>query len=250
MTVRALIAEDEQLLREHLKKKLAQLWPELEIVAEAADGVEAVEMVEAHKPQVAFLDIHMPEMTGLQAAAAIGNQCHVVFVTAYDQYALEAFEKGAVDYIVKPVKDDRLSATIGRLKARLASPPADLSSLLKDLARTVAGDKKQFLRWIRASQGNTLKMIAVDDVLFFDADSKYTRVVTNQGESLIRTPLKELTDELDPDKFWQIHRSTIVNVNAIASVTRDFRGDATIKLAGSNETLRVSRAYSHLFKQM
>jgi DNA-binding LytR/AlgR family response regulator len=247
---KVLIAEDEQVLRIHLRKKIETVWPEAVIVADCADGLSAVEKIHELSPDVAFLDIHMPEMTGLEVAREAGNTCHVVFVTAYDQYAIEAFDKGAVDYLVKPINDERLSKTVERLKERMSSSaPADLSSLIATL-RQAGGTGKEYLRWIKASQGQALKMVPVSDVLFFNSDEKYTRVVTEAGELLIRKPMKELQEELDPNQFWQIHRSTMVRANAIDKVTRDFRGDATVHMKGIKETLKVSRPFSHLFKQM
>lgn len=250
--VKILIAEDEFVLREHFKKKLAAVWPEAQVVAECEDGLSAIEQFEATAPAICFLDIHMPEMTGLEVAREIGGRAHVVFVTAYDHYAIEAFEKGAVDYLVKPINEERLAVTVERLKARLTHAPADLSELIATLRalKASATGTPEYLRWIKASQGQALKMVSVDDVLFFNSDEKYTRVVTQEGELLIRKPMKELQTELDPAKFWQIHRSTIVRVTAIDKVTRDFRGDATVHVKGSKETLKVSRPYSHLFKQM
>jgi DNA-binding LytR/AlgR family response regulator len=249
---KVLIAEDEFVLREHFKRKLAALWPEATVVAECEDGLSAIEHAHSAQPDVCFLDIQMPEMTGLEAAREIGDAAHIVFVTAYDQYAIEAFEKGAVDYLVKPINDERLILTIERLKERLSQAPNDLSDLLATLrgAKAAAGGAPEYLRWIKASQGQALKMVAVDDVLFFNSDEKYTRVVLAEGELLIRKPMKELQDELDPAKFWQIHRSTMVRVTAIDKVTRDFRGDATVHVKDCKESLKVSRPFSHLFKQM
>ncbi len=248
---KVLIAEDELVLRQHFRKKLESVWPEANIVAECADGLDAIEQIEALAPDVCFLDIHMPEMTGLEVAREAGDRCHIVFVTAYDQYAIEAFDKGAVDYLVKPINDERLQKTVERLKERMTSAPADLSQLIATLrASTAPGGQREFLRWIKASQGAALKMVAVSDVLFFNSDEKYTRVVLPEGELLIRKPMKELTEEIDPQQFWQIHRSTMVRVTAIEKVTRDFRGDATVHIKGSREALKVSRPFSHLFKQM
>jgi DNA-binding LytR/AlgR family response regulator len=249
---KVLIAEDETVLRQHFAKKLAAVWPEAQIVAQCADGLSAIEKIDELAPQVCFLDIHMPEMTGLEVAREAGDRCHIVFVTAYDQYAIEAFEKGAVDYLVKPINEERLAITVARLKERLNSTPADLSSLIATLrgARGETGTHREFLRWIKASQGTALKMVPVTDVLFFNSDEKYTRVVTAEGELLIRKPMKELQDELDPSIFWQIHRSTMVRADAIEKVTRDFRGDATVHIKNVRESLKVSRPFSHLFKQM
>jgi DNA-binding LytR/AlgR family response regulator len=261
---RAVIADDERLLREQLRARLAEVWPELEIVAEARNGEEAVEAVREQRPDLAFLDIRMPGMTGVEAARRIGDACHVVFITAYSEYAVEAFEQGAVDYVLKPADRERLALTVQRLRQRLGSPPADLSSLLQRLATRLDqvaaapgesaavpdGASRQFLQWIQASMGQQLRMIPVAEVLFFTSDEKYTRVQTEGYEALIRKPIRELVDELDPEAFWQIHRSTIVNVRAIAGVTRDLRGRQLVQLRNHPEKLEVSRNYTHLFKQM
>jgi DNA-binding LytR/AlgR family response regulator len=197
-----------------------------------------------------FLDIQMPELTGVEVARHVGSRSHVVFVTAYDQYAIQAFETGAVDYVLKPATDERLGKTIERLKAKLSTPPADLNSVLARLSEQLAGSKRERMQWIKATVGQTLRMIPVGEVLFFQSDEKYTRVALAEGEALIKTPIRELIDGLDPEVFWQIHRSTLVNVAAIAGVTRDFRGQAHVKIKGKDESLVVSRIYSHLFKQM
>jgi DNA-binding LytR/AlgR family response regulator len=245
----AILAEDEPILRAQLEHKLAKLWPELDIVACVEDGAAALEALEERVPDLMFLDIQMPEMTGLEVARHVGARSHVVFVTAYDQYAIQAFETGAVDYVLKPVTDERLAVTIERLKAKVATPPQDLTALISQIARQVNG-KRERLQWIKATVGQQLRLIPVGDVLFFQSDEKYTRVVTRDSEALIKTPIRELLDGLDPEAFWQIHRSTIVNAGAIAAVTRDFRGQAHVKLKGCEESLVVSRIYSHLFKQM
>jgi DNA-binding LytR/AlgR family response regulator len=247
----AILAEDEPILRAQLEAKLEKLWPELEIIASVEDGVAAMEALEDRAPDFMFLDIQMPEMTGVEVARHVGARAHVVFVTAYDQYAIQAFETGAVDYILKPYTDERLAVTVERLKQKLATPPPDLQSIVSQLATQLRGGAaKEKLQWIKASFGQNLRLIPVADVLFFQSDEKYTRVVTEEAEALIKTPIRELLDGLDPEAFWQIHRSAIVNVNAIAGVTRDFRGQAHIKVKGKDETLTVSRIYSHLFKQM
>ncbi len=245
----AIIAEDEAILRTQLATKLAKLWPELEIVAEVEDGAAALEALEERAPDFMFLDIRMPEMTGVEVARLVGDRSHVVFVTAYDEYAIQAFEAGAVDYILKPATDDRLVLTIDRLKEKLATKPQDLTAVLARIAEQI-GPKLERLQWIKATVGPNLRLIPVADVLFFQSDEKYTRVVTIEGEALIKTPIRELQDGLDPEVFWQIHRSTLVNVNAIAAVTRDFRGQAHVKVKGRDDSLVVSRIYSHLFKQM
>ena len=244
----ALIAEDEPLLRAQLRTRLAEAWPELAIVAEAGNGAEAVTLAATHKPDVAFLDIRMPVRSGLEAARDIGAACHVVFVTAYDEYAVAAFEEGAVDYVLKPPTPERIAKVVARLKGRLGSAPLDLSTLIARL--TDGGDGKGALRWIRASLGASMQLIAVADILYFRAEDKYTKVVTREGEALIRKPIKELYDELDPDAFWQIHRGTIVNLAAIARVERDWRGEPLVVLRGREETLPVSRSFAHRFKAM
>jgi DNA-binding LytR/AlgR family response regulator len=245
----AILAEDETILRTQLETKLRRLWPELEIIASVEDGAAALEALEDRAPDFMFLDIQMPEMTGVEVARLVRDRSHVVFVTAYDQYAIQAFETGAVDYILKPASDERLAVTIGRLKAKLATPPVDLNAVLAKLTEHLGG-KKERLQWIKATLGQNLRLIPVSDVLFFQSDDKYTRVVTADNEALIKTSIRELLDGLDPEVFWQIHRSTLVNVDAIAAVTRDFRGQAHVKIKGKDEALVVSRIYSHLFKQM
>ena len=247
--MRALIADDEPLLRADLKTRLGRLWPELAICAEAADGNAALEAFERERPDLAFLDIRMPGRSGLEVAAAISGRCHIVFVTAYDLHAVEAFERGAHDYVVKPVSDARLQTMVARLRERIAGPPPQLDALLRELSARLPA-RREFLRWIKASQGNALKLVPIEQVLFFHADDKYTRVVTAEGESLIRKPIRELTDELDPEQFWQIHRSTVVNAAAIAGVTRDSVGRIRVKVKGASDSLEVSRSFAHLFRQM
>jgi DNA-binding LytR/AlgR family response regulator len=246
----AILAEDEPILRTQLEGKLAKLWPELEITASVEDGAAALEALEDRVPDFMFLDIQMPEMTGVEVARHVAGRAHVVFVTAYDQYAIQAFETGAVDYILKPATDERLAVTIERLKAKLATPPADLNAVLTRINEQLGGGKREKLQWIKATVGQNLRLIPVSEVLFFQSDEKYTRVVLADSEALIKTPIRELLDGLDPELFWQIHRSTLVNANAIAAVTRDFRGQAHVKIKGKDDSLVVSRIYSHLFKQM
>ena len=254
--VRAIIADDERLMREQLRMRLAEVWPELEIVAEAKNGAEAVEAVFEHRPDLAFLDIRMPGMTGVEAAREIGTACHVVFITAYSEYAVEAFQQGAVDYVLKPAERERLELTVARLKQRVGEKPADLRQLLSTLSDRLAQAEgkpepgKQHLQWIQASMGQQLRLIPVSEVLFFTSDEKYTRVQTAGYEALIRKPIKELVDELDPQLFWQIHRSTLVNAKAIAGVSRDLRGRQLVAVKGHPEKLEVSRSYTHLFKGM
>lgn len=250
----AVVAEDEAALRGELVEQLGKLWPELSIVGEAADGLEALRLLDQHQPDLLFLDIEMPGATGIDVARQVNGRAHVVFVTAYDQYAIAAFDQGAVDYLLKPLAGARLFTAITRLKARLGQghAPAPLAGVLDQItqrpAPTAAAPAP--LRWINASVGQTLRLITVDEVMFFQSDNKYTRLGLKDGEALIRKPLKELIDELDPQQFWQIHRSTLVNVNAIASVSRDFRGRMQIKLKHGSENLLVAESCAHLFRQM
>jgi DNA-binding LytR/AlgR family response regulator len=241
-----MVAEDEPLLREELVELLGSLWPELQIVAQAGDGIAALQALEAHAPDVLFLDIQMPGLTGLEVARQASGRCHVVFVTAYDHHTLAAFEQGAADYVLKPATAARLATTVGRLKERIGLPAPQIDGLLRE----IGGPQRGFLRWINASHGQTVRVITVDDVCYFQADSKYTRVVTAAEESLIRKPVRELGLELDPSCFWQIHRATIVNVHAIAGVVRDQRGRTQVRLKRRDELLAVSDAYTQLFRQM
>jgi DNA-binding LytR/AlgR family response regulator len=244
----ALIAEDEPLLRAQLRARLAAAWPELAIVAEAANGAEALALAATHNPDIAFLDIRMPVRTGLDVARELGSRCHIVFVTAFDEYAIAAFEEGAVDYLLKPTSPERIAKVVARLKARLALAPLDLTALLARLADGVVA--RGSLKWIRASLGASMQMIAIDDVLYFQAEDKYTKVVTRSGDALIRKSIRELYEELDPEVFWQIHRGTIVSLRAIARVDRDWRGEPVIVLRDRAEKLGVSRTFAHRFKAM
>ena len=243
-------------MRDQLRMRLEQVWPELEILGEAKNGDEAVELVDELKPDFTFLDIRMPGKTGMEAAAEIGNKSNVVFVTAYDAYAVEAFERGAVDYVLKPPEPERLKITVERLKGRLASPAAsaaqgaDMAAILNQLAEKIAAPKQKYLQWIQASIGSDLRMIPVEEILFFRSDEKYTCVQTDKFEALIRKPVRDLAEELDPSLFWQIHRATLVNVNAIEGVTRDIRGRHLVMIKGRPDKLEVSRSFLHLFKQM
>jgi DNA-binding LytR/AlgR family response regulator len=246
----ALLAEDEPMLRALLRTRLATAWPELTVVGEAANGDEALALFAEHEPDIAFLDIRMPLRSGLEVAREIADACHVVFVTAYDEYAVAAFDEGAVDYLLKPPSPERIAKVVERLKARLAAPPLDLSALLARLAERDGAAAAAPLKWIRASLGASLRLIAIDDVVYFQAADKYTRVVTADGEALIRKPIKDLFDELDQEAFWQIHRGTIVNLRAIDRVDRDWRDQPVIALKGRDEKLTVSRTFAHRFKAM
>jgi DNA-binding LytR/AlgR family response regulator len=269
---RAVIADDERLMREQLRSRLAQVWPDLEIVAEAKNGLEAIQAVSAHQPDVVFLDIRMPGLTGVEAAKEIAQLDlgddnllpEMVFITAYDQYALDAFEQGAVDYVLKPAEPERLRVTAERLQKRLLqrmseggpaalelqTGAASVQQLLHALSAQLQGKPPQYLSWLQASVGQGIQMVAVDDVLFCISDEKYTRIQTLKQEFLIRKPIKELVEALDPQVFWQIHRSTLVNVKAIAGVQRDERGRQTVLIKGRIEKLPVSRSASQLFRSM
>ena len=247
MTTTALIAEDEPVLAAEIREELKRLWPDLTICATVHDGHEALREIEQHQPQVLFLDVKMPGLNGLEVARLMGTRAHVIFITAFDHYAVQAFEEGAVDYLLKPLDSGRLARALRRVKDRLTRPPADLSGLLEQLQRAPANDR---LRWITVLHGRDVQMIMVEDVCYFRADTKYIAVVTAEGESLITTPLKELIERLDPELFWQIHRGVIVNINAIKSVGRALAGHLELRLKQRSETLRVSAANAHLFKHM
>ena len=272
---RAVLADDERLMREQLCARLTEVWPELQIVAEARNGLEAVQLVDEHRPDIVFLDIRMPGLTGVEAARQIAQLPprqgsgdagddddllpEIVFITAYDQYAVEAFEQGVADYVLKPAERDRLQLTVDRIRRRLearaggadAPPGPNMQQLLHQLsARLTPGGAPRYLEWIQATVGQAIQMIPVGEVLFFVSDEKYTRVQTVQVEALIRKPIKELVDEIDPRQFWQIHRSTLVAVGAINGVTRDFRGRQIVSVKGHPEKLEVSRSYTGLFKGM
>ena len=253
----ALIADDEPLLRASLRSHLVRLWPELDVVAEARNGREAVELFDLHAPQVVFLDVHMPGLNGIEAARSIARRAEVVFVTAYDSYAVQAFEQGALDYIVKPVEPDRLADSVQRLKSRLAAPPrqTDGDAIDAVLARIAGalrdgGTKHSWLQWIKASVGASVRLIPVEQVAYFKSDEKYTLVVWDGGEALIRKTIRELADELDPERFAQVHRSVIVNLHRVSQVTRSVNETAELHLAGRTEVLPVSRSFVHLFRQM
>jgi DNA-binding LytR/AlgR family response regulator len=255
MNYKAIIVDDEKELRTYLKSILAETWPQLEICGEAANGKEALKMVDAFAPHIVFLDIKMPGLSGLEVAKNIAGICRIVFVTAFDQYAVEAFEREAVDYLVKPVTKERLRQTINRLKKQLQSspePPADLARIVTQALANVQGNKnaEQYLQWIKTQHKESVRLIPVEEVDYFQAGDKYTLVITVAGESLIKKSIKELSRELDPQKFWQIHRGTIVNVSRIENVGRSFTGRGILKLKNRSDALIVSRQYLHLFKQM
>ena len=253
----ALIADDEPLLRQSLKRLLAEAWPQLEVVAEARNGREAVEQFEKLRPDVCFLDVHMPGMSGVEAAAQVGRRAHLVFVTAFDQYAVQAFDHGAVDYLVKPLDATRLAETVSRLRERVdaTQPPENLEALLRQLAAGLRREPvREPLRWIHASVGSALRVIPTEDIDFLRSDDRYTTVAYRAegkpAEALVRTPLKDLVEMMDPQQFVQVHRSVMVNRRAIDRVTRGANETLQIHLKGRADVLPVSRTYNHLFKQM
>ena len=249
MRTRVVIAEDERLLREQLCELVSAAWPEAEIVALAENGLQAIHALEEHKPDVMVLDIHMPEASGLEVARLASGRCHVAFVTAYDQYAVAAFEEGAVDYVMKPLSVARIAMAVKRVKERLESTPANLAGLLDHLKEAPAR-RGTYLRWINASNGDDVQLITTEEISYFRSDTKYTRVVGAEREGLIRKSIKELVEVLDPAIFWQVHRATIVNLNAVESVGRDLNGHVVLRLKDRKELLQVSQPYAHLFRQM
>lgn len=253
----ALIADDEPLLRERLRGLLQRLWPELEVVAEARNGREAVEFFDEHTPDVVFLDVHMPGLNGVEAARSIARRAELVFVTAYEQYAVTAFEQGALDYVVKPFDEERLADTVQRLRERLDRSPdpapgsrldAVIEQMSAELRRRVGSGS--WLQWIKASVGNSVRLIPVEQVAYLRSDEKYTLVVWEAGEALIRKSIRELADELDPERFAQVHRSVIVNLHHVTQVTRGPNETAEVHLKGRTELLPVSRSYVHVFRHM
>jgi len=245
----ALIAEDEATLADELAEMLATLWPQLRVCAVAVNGSEALHLFETQRPDVLLLDIEMPGMSGLEVARRASRRSHVVFVTAYDKYAVAAFEQGAVDYVMKPIDPARLADTVERLRERNHTAPASLENLLRTLTDRI-GPPRDYIRWVTASQGKDLRLITTDDICYFQADNKCTLVVTSRQESLIYRTIRELADALDASTFWQIHRGTIINVRHIAGITRDYRGRLRVGLRERKETLAVSAPYAHLFRQM
>jgi len=256
--VTALVADDEPLLREALIRLLATAWPELAIVAQARNGREAIDQFEMHRPDICFLDVQMPGKTGVEAAQHIGRRAHLVFVTAFAEYAIQAFERGALDYLVKPVEPARLAETVLRLQERMraATPAVDTEALLQKLALALNPDSaSQTLRWVRASVGPTVRLIAVEDIEFLRAEEKYTLIAWRDDtgeprEAVIRTALKDLIPQLDASQFAQVHRSVVVNLRAVSHITRGANETADIHLKGRPEVLPVSRTYLHLFRQM
>jgi DNA-binding LytR/AlgR family response regulator len=244
----AVIVEDEPALREELEELLASLWPQLRVVAHAADGVTALRQIALHAPDIVFLDIQIPGPNGLEVARELRDRCHIVFVTAYDAHAIEAFDNGALDYVLKPVDPARLADTVHRLKQRVASAPVDLSGLLEQLQP--GQPRPAAMRWITASVGNSIRLITVDEVVYFQSDQKYTRVVLADSEVLIKRTLKELLAELDPDQFWQIHRSTVVNAQEVASIEPNMNGQLAVRLRSRREQLPVAESFMRRFRQM
>jgi DNA-binding LytR/AlgR family response regulator len=244
----AVIAEDEPALAAELQRLLSVAWPELRIAVIARDGIDALAQIGLHRPDIAFLDIQMPGITGLEVARRMGSACHVVFVTAYDRFAVEAFESGAVDYLLKPAEPERLRRTVERLRGRLHEPVADLGDTLKRLQPSMAG--ADFLQWLQVSERDEIRFVAVADVVLFQSADKYTLVRTPEREWVMRLPLKDLEAGLDPKLFWRVHRNTIVRVSAIDRVSRELTGRLSIRLRGVEDTVAVSRAYAHLFRQM
>jgi DNA-binding LytR/AlgR family response regulator len=249
MSINVLVAEDEPLMRERLLGMLATAWPEAQVVAAPENGIDAWDAWLGHEPQVVFLDIRMPGMSGLEVAERIGRRSHVVFVTAYDQYAVDAFDTGAVDYLLKPIQPGRLDKALARLREKLDTRPDDVSEVVRQVKAASPQAKREKLKWLKASVGKQIRLIDVDEVLFFQADSKYTRVVLADSEALVRIPLKDLVGGLDPSLFWQIHRGTLVNVNAIRAAERVDAERMQVLLRGSDEVLPVSRSFTYLFRE-
>jgi DNA-binding LytR/AlgR family response regulator len=243
----AIVAEDEPLQRLEVCQALNRHWPQLTISAEVGDGIQAIQALERYAPTIAFLDIQMPGASGLEVARHAGGKTHVVFITAYDQYALQAFEQGAIDYILKPVDGQRMGVTVARLQGRLQERPADLGNLI-ELLQNGGNSGPRYLRWLTVPKGAELRVLAVSEIYYLRVDNKYTTVATRSATFLLNMPLREIQDGLDPASFWRIHRSIIVNVGAIDTIYRSFQGTLELKLKDRSEILPVSKAYAHLFK--
>ena len=248
----AVVVDDERLMRQQLVGRLKEAWPELLIVGEAGNGHEAIATVQSLEPDIVFLDINMPEMDGIKAAQVLAGKVHLVFVTAHDEYAVRAFDQGAIDYLLKPVDAERVALACRRLRERVEQKPDAVNALLEELSQRLGGGvaRREYLRWVQASVGANIRMIPTSDILFFRAEDKYTRVQTEGFEALIRKPIKDLLDELDPKEFWQIHRSTVIRIDAVTHVSRNLQGKQVVHLKGSDAKLEVSRSFNHLFKQM
>ncbi len=244
----AIIAEDEPLLRAEIRETLRLLWPELRICAEVGDGQQAVGALEQFGPNILFLDIHMPGLNGIEVARQASGKAHVVFITAYDNYAVDAFKDGALDYIVKPISPERMKVTVERLRHRLREPPADLTGLV-DMLKSAVGGESRYLKWLTVPHGSELRVLAVSEILYLRADNKYTTVHTRSTSFLLNSSLKEMQGKLDPNVFWQIHRGIVVNVSAVDTIYRSFRGTLELKLKDRTELLPVSAPHAHLFKQ-
>ncbi len=249
--ITAIIADDEPLLRFHLKNELAEVWPDLEIVGEAKNGEEALDLLSQHKPNIAFLDIQMPGLTGLEVASKNLADTNIVFITAFDEYAVNAFEHGAVDYLLKPISTDRLAKAIGRLQKRICSkePIPNIEKVLNMLDK-VTSTANNHLKWIKTLKNDEVFILQIEDVIAFHAEDKYTTVITQNSNYLIRTSIKELESQLDPDQFWRVHRATIINVSAIKSVKKNIHGKYFVEFSSSNFKPTVSRTFADKFKQM
>ncbi len=251
--IKAIIADDEENLRIGITKLLATIWPDLNIVGQAKNGVEALSLIENQHPDIAFLDIQMPGMTGVEVSKKIADQCKIVFITAYDQFAVQAFESEAIDYILKPVTENRLTVTINRLKKQFDASAQEKNVDLKMKQVLQVLEKKQtpdYLRLIKVKAGSDLRFVPVSEILYFKAEDKYTIVQTPTNEFLIKTPIKDLESTLDPDNFWRVHRSAIVNIDRVKRIKRSFTNQMIIGFDNTDQTIPVSRSYEHLFKQM